>query len=136
MLSQSLWRFRGASVDTEPVFASETGGYLDPSNVAARVFKPAAEAAGVPWASFHTLRHTCATMLFRNGVSAKQAQLWLGHHSPAFTLATYVHLLADDLPDPTFFDDLTNERGNSEGTRPPQTDRSGATENRGETVQL
>jgi hypothetical protein len=26
-------------------------------------------------------------------------QLWLGHHSAAFTLDTYVHLLPDDLPD-------------------------------------
>ena len=31
----------------------------------------------------------------------------LGHHSPAFTLATYVHLIPDDLPDPGFLDDLT-----------------------------
>ncbi len=29
------------------------------------------------------------------------------HHSPAFTLATYVHLLPDDLPDPGFLDSLT-----------------------------
>jgi integrase-like protein len=93
------------------------------SNVAARVFKPAAEAAGVPWASFHTLRHTCATMLFRNGVNAKQAQVWLGHHSPAFTLATYTHLLPEDLPDPSFLDDLTNARGNSEVARQAQTGR-------------
>ena len=28
----------------------------------------------------------------------------LGHHSPAFTLATYVHLMPDDLPEPTFVD--------------------------------
>jgi hypothetical protein len=26
----------------------------------------------------------------------------LGHHSPAFTLATYVHLIPDDLPEPEF----------------------------------
>ena len=36
--------------------------------------------------------------MFRNGINAKQVQQWLGHHSPAFTLATYVHLLPDDLP--------------------------------------
>jgi integrase len=90
------------------VFASQSGGYLDASNVAARVLKPAARRAGVPWAAFHTFRHTCATMLFRHGLNAKQAQMWLGHHSPAFTLATYVHLLPDDLPDPDFWDKLTN----------------------------
>jgi hypothetical protein len=37
-------------------------------------------------------------MLFRHGLNAKQVQMWLGHHSPAFTLATYVHLLPDDVP--------------------------------------
>jgi hypothetical protein len=77
--------------------------------VAARVLKPAAKRAGVPWVGFHTFRHTCATMLFRHGPNAKQAQMWLGHHSPAFTLATYVHLLPDDLPDPGFLDTLTRK---------------------------
>jgi hypothetical protein len=47
-----------------------------------------------------------ATILFRNGLNAKQVQLWLGHHSPAFTLAVCVHLSADDLPDPGFLDAL------------------------------
>jgi Phage integrase family len=72
--------------------------------------KPAAKRAGVPWAGFHTLRHTCATMLFRGGLNAKQVQMWLGHHSPAFTLAVYVHLLPDDLPDPTFLDGVTGNK--------------------------
>jgi integrase len=106
-LARALWLLRGTSSDDTPVFTSQSGGYLDASNVAARVLKPAARRAGVPWAGFHTFRHTCATMLFRHGLNAKQAQMWLGHHSPAFTLATYVHLLPDDLPDPAFLDQLT-----------------------------
>jgi integrase len=109
-LAQRLWRLRGSAADGAPVFTSQTGTYLDPSNVAARVLKPAAERARVPWAGFHTLRHTCATMLFRHGLNAKQVQMWLGHHSPAFTLATYVHLLPDDLPDASFLDALTDPR--------------------------
>jgi len=52
----------------------------------------------------HTLRHTCATLAFKSGWNAKQVQMLLGHHSPAFTLATYVHLMPDDLPEPTFVD--------------------------------
>jgi hypothetical protein len=43
-------------------------------------------------------------MLFRHGANAKQVQVWLGHHSPAFTLATYVHLLPDDAPNPSFLE--------------------------------
>jgi len=33
-------------------------------------------------------------------------QVWLGHHLPAFTLATYVHLLPDDAPSAAFFDEV------------------------------
>src|SRR5206468_11221904 len=86
---------------------SKIGTHLDPAKVASRVLKPAAKRAGLPWVGFHTLRHTCATLLFRHGLNAKQVQAWLGHHSAAFTLATYVHLLPDDLPDPAFLDEVT-----------------------------
>jgi integrase len=63
--------------------------------------KPAAKKAGVPWAGPKTLRHTAATLLFRDGWNPKQVQKFMGHHSAAFTLATYVHLLPDDMPEPT-----------------------------------
>ena len=52
--------------------------------------------AGAPWAGFHTFRHTCASLLFARGCNAVQVQRWLGHHSAAFTLETYVHLLPGD----------------------------------------
>jgi hypothetical protein len=41
-----------------------------------------------------------ASMLFEHGGNAKHVQRWLGHHSEAFTLATYVHLLSDELDEP------------------------------------
>jgi len=71
-------------------------------NLAARVFKPAAKRAGVGRPSWYTLRHTCVTELLRRGLNAKQVQVWLGHHSPAFTMATHVHLLSDDRPESPF----------------------------------
>jgi integrase len=51
---------------------------------------------------FHTLRHTAASLLFARAdgspsANLVQVQRFLGHHSPAFTLATYVHLLDNDL---------------------------------------
>jgi predicted benzoate:H+ symporter BenE len=58
----------------------------------------------VEWATWHTLRHTCATELFNRGLNAKQVQTWLGHHSAAFTLSVYVHMLSDELPDADFWD--------------------------------
>lgn len=69
-------------------------------NVYRRVLQPAREAADLPWVGFHAFRHTCATLLFTEGRSAVQVQRWLGHHSAAFTLATYVHLLDGDLGKP------------------------------------
>jgi hypothetical protein len=39
-------------------------------------------------------------MLFAEGRNAVQVQRWLGHHSAAFTLARYVHLLNDDIGAP------------------------------------
>ena len=65
-----------------------------------RVLRPVAEEVGAPWAGFHTFRHTCASMLFERGANAKQVQRWLGHHSAAFTLDTYVHLLESQLGEP------------------------------------
>jgi len=78
----------------------------------------------VPWASFHVLRHTYASSLFRAGANAKQVQVLLGHATPQFTLATYVHLLPDDLPDVAFLDALAG--GNPGGTRPTETGRAAA----------
>jgi integrase len=81
-----------------------------------RAVRAAGAAAGVPWAHPHALRHTCATRLFRAGLNAKQVQVWLGHHSPAFTLATYVHLLPDDLPDAPFGGNLGGNAGATSAT--------------------
>ena len=86
--------------DEHHVFTTGAGTPLQVNNLRRRVLKPAAEEAGVPWAGFHTFRHTCASMLFAEGRNAVQVQRWLGHHSPAFTLATYVHLLDGDIGAP------------------------------------
>ena len=82
------------------VFASANGAPLDPDNLADRVLAPACEEAGVEWAGFHTFRHTVASRLFAEGRNIVQVQRWLGHHSPSFTLDTYVHLLDEDLGQP------------------------------------
>jgi integrase len=106
--AQRLWAARAErkAADDEPVFCAGNGAHLDAANLFGRVLKPAARRAGVPWAGFHTLRHTCATSLFWRGLNAKQVQVWLGHHSPAFTLAVYVHLMSDDLPDADLFEQV------------------------------
>jgi integrase len=72
------------------------------------VLAPAVEEADASWAGFHTFRHTCASMLFERGANAVQVQRWPGHHSAAFTLATYVHLLDSGVGEPL---DLSAELG-------------------------
>ena len=98
-LAAELWRPRKETraCDDELVFTSVTGGRLDAHSLADSVFVPAAKAVDVTWLGWHGFRHTCATALFREeGATVKQVQSWLGHHSPAFTLATYIHLLPED----------------------------------------
>jgi len=84
----------------ELVFSTTNGNILDPQNLFSRDLKPACERAGVDWAGFHTFRHTVASRLFDQGRNVVKVQRWLGHHSPSFTLDTYVHLLDDDLGEP------------------------------------
>ena len=86
--------------ERELVFRSTTGTILDPDNLTDRVLAPACSGAGAEWAGFHTFRHTVASRLFAEGRNVVQVQRWLGHHSPSFTLDTYVHLLSDDLGEP------------------------------------
>jgi integrase len=64
---------------------------------AAACYIPAAERAGLTGVGFRTLRHTCASMLIESGLSPLRLQRWMGHHSPAFTLETYGHLIDGDL---------------------------------------
>ena len=117
--AQALWPLVVGRDEDAPLFTSVRGRMVDPSNLAARVQKPAARRAGVPWASFHTFRHTAASAFFRAGFNARQVQLVLGHYSPAFTLAVYVHLIADDLPDADLLEG-GNAGGNQTGRNEPK----------------
>jgi integrase len=85
---------------TALAFSGFAGKPYDPGHVHSRILAPACAEAGVEWAGFHTFRHTVATRMFAAGRNAVQVQHWLGHHSAAFTIATYVHLLDGDLGGP------------------------------------
>jgi integrase len=86
----------GAQADqdsTALAFSSEAGGPLDPGNLRRRVLKPLVEEVDAPWTGFHTFRHTFASLHLSKGTNLLQLSRALGHHSPAFTLARYTHLL-------------------------------------------
>ncbi len=81
---------------TALAFPSEAGGPLNPGNLRRRVLKPLVEEVSAPWAGFHTFRHTFASLHLSQGTNLLQLSRALGHHSPAFTLTRYTHLLPGD----------------------------------------
>jgi integrase len=81
---------------TALAFPSQSGGALDPNNLRRRVLKPLVEEVDAPWAGFHTFRHTFASLHLSQGTNLLQLSRALGHHSPAFTLTRYTHLLPGD----------------------------------------
>jgi integrase len=81
---------------TALAFPSESGGALDPDNLRRRVLKPLVEEVNAPWAGFHAFRHTFASIHLSQGTNLLQLSRALGHHSPAFTLTRYTHLLPGD----------------------------------------
>lgn len=90
--AQSKW-----ADDSDPVFPNRSGKPLNQTSIRHRHLRPVLEEVGAPWASFHTLRHTCASMLFAAGRNPIQVAKWLGHRSSSVTLDVYAHLLDDDL---------------------------------------
>jgi integrase len=129
-MAQRLWLHKGTQSEGALVFQSETGTVLIARNVLMRVLKPAAKRAGVDWANLHTLRHTRITDLLRSGWNPKQVQMFAGHHSPAFTLERYCHLLPDDLPEPPVLPEMETHEGATHGQQDtpsqPETDVAGS----------
>ncbi|WP_258945877.1 tyrosine-type recombinase/integrase [Lentzea californiensis] len=65
-------------------------------------WKPALVGAEVPAGRYengmHNLRHLYASVLLDGGESIKTVSELLGHADPAFTLATYTHLIPENIP--------------------------------------
>lgn len=112
-LADRLIAARGARADDELVFTTGRGTRLNRHNLYRDVLAPATRAAELPWVTLHTFRHTCASLLFApiayggGGKNAKQVQEWLGHHSPAYTLKQYVHLIDGGVGTADFLDLVT-----------------------------
>jgi integrase len=84
-----LWEDHGL------VFPSEVGTPMSGRNLY-RAFKIRVKRASLPQTlRFHDLRHTCATLLLRQGVNPKFVHELLGHADISLTLNTYSHVLPD-----------------------------------------
>jgi integrase len=78
------------------VFTNRDRNPIEPGNLRRRGLKPLVEEVDAPWAGFHTFRHTFASLHLSRGTNLLQLSRALGHHSAAFTLSRYTHLLPGD----------------------------------------
>ncbi len=68
-----------------------TEAWMEPRALQYRLEKYV-RACGLEGVHFHTLRHSCASLLLANGVPLKQIQEWLGHSDFSTTANIYAHL--------------------------------------------
>lgn len=76
------------------VFAGKKYEHLTHSAVR-NAFKDLVTKLGYPECRFHDLRHTYAVLSLTAGIDVKTISDFMGHHSVAFTLDTYVYILAE-----------------------------------------
>jgi integrase len=81
---------------TALMFTNRDGNVIEPGNLRRRGLKPIVQEVDAPWAGFHTFRHTFASIHLSQGTNLLQLSRALGHHSAAFTLSRYTHLLPGD----------------------------------------
>jgi integrase len=85
--------------DRDLVFPNRVGKPMDHNNLYHRDFKSLLKRAGLWFEdrqkrfTFHSLRHTCATLLLSKNVHPKIVQEMLGHATITQTMDTYSHVL-------------------------------------------
>lgn len=77
--------------DLDLVFAREDGTPVHPDSVS-HWFRRYADSCGLHDFTFHSLRHTHATLLIQAGVNFKSVQARLGHSTFNTTMDTYAHV--------------------------------------------
>jgi integrase len=82
--------------DLDLVFTDSLGRPLDPTQVSKRLHVLLAP-IGLERLRFHDLRHGCATLLIRRGVSIVMVAKILGHSTPVTTMNVYAHVAEDSL---------------------------------------
>jgi integrase len=83
----SLWEDWGL------VFPNRSGKPMNADYLYHRGFKPLLEKAELSGFTFHSLRHTCATLLLSKNVNPKIVSEMLGHATISQTMDTYSHVM-------------------------------------------
>ena len=77
--------------ESDYIWVNDLGVPYKPEYVSTH-FKLLLQKNGLRHIRFHDLRHTCASLLLKNGASMKDIQEWLGHSNYATTANIYTHL--------------------------------------------
>jgi integrase len=88
LLAGTRWR------ETGLVFTSTIGTPIEVGNLR-RSFRRLLDKACLPRMRFHDLRHSCASLLLVQGVSARVVMETLGHANISITMDTYTHVMPE-----------------------------------------
>jgi integrase len=92
-LSANSWE------DHDLIFPREASGIPLRYTTLNSAYRRICSEAGVAYRSFHSLRHTCASLLLAQGESIKLVQKQLRHRDVKVTLSTYAHLMPEAGPE-------------------------------------
>ena len=90
--TEAIQRLCEQHPDAECIICSSKGDMIPPERLE-RTFYRILKNVGIRQAGLHSLRHTFASMLFKEEVDVKTISELLGHASIQITLNTYVHLI-------------------------------------------
>lgn len=81
----------GSYYQSDYVYVNDIGEPIKP-NYVTQHFALILKKNGMRKITFHELRHSCASLLLKSGVSMKEIQEWLGHSDFGTTANIYAHL--------------------------------------------
>lgn len=90
------WKLACPISEHDLMFPSKEGQITCHDNAMKRHFEPALRKAGLRHVSFHSLRHTNASLRIRAEQNVKYMSMQMGHSSIKITMDTYGHLFNDE----------------------------------------
>jgi integrase len=89
------WKLQCPPAVDQLVFPAPDGGPMHRERLLRQGFYPALARARLRNVTFHSLRHSCASVLIKRGVALTDLQHHLGHANPVITLRVYSHWFRD-----------------------------------------
>jgi integrase len=96
VLELKKWKLACPISEHDLMFPSKEGQITCHDNTIKRHYEPALREAGLRHVSFHSLRHTNASLRIRAEQNVKYMSMQMGHSSINITLDTYGHLFNDE----------------------------------------